>query len=64
MPGLATVQDAQFTSWWHGYPKPDSNKIYTHPTQISIKSVNKEKQFSCAPYSFQAGALLSQQKQS
>ena len=29
-----------------------------------IKSVNKEKQFSCAPYSFQAGALLSQQKQS
>ena len=29
--GLATVQDDQFTSWWHGQPKPDYNEIDTHP---------------------------------
>ena len=32
--GSAIVQDAQFTSWWHGYPKPDSNEIYTQLTGI------------------------------
>ena len=32
--GTATVQVAQFMSWWHVYPKPDSNEIYTHPTRI------------------------------
>ena len=43
--GSATVQDVQFMLWWHGYQKPDSNKIYTLPTRIKHKKCYKIKQF-------------------
>ena len=32
--GTATVHDSHFTSWWHDYPKPDSNEMYTIPIRI------------------------------
>ena len=38
----AIVQDAQFTSWWRGYPKPDS--IPTRP-ESSRKTVHVKKEF-------------------
>ena len=61
--GTATIQDAQFTSWWHEYPKPDFNEINTHPTRIKHGYCSHKKGVSRALCSFQAGALLSQQKQ-
>ena len=59
--GSAMVQDAQFISQLHGYPKPDSNKIYTHHPDSNMKS-NIKKGVSHVPWSFQAYVLLSQKK--
>ena len=56
-------RDAQFTSRWYGHPKPDSNEIYTRPTRIKHEKCLHKKGVSRVPCSFQAGALLSQQKQ-
>ena len=54
--GMAMVQDAQLTSWWHDYPKPDFNEIYTQPTRIKHENCSHKKGVSRAPCSFQAGA--------
>ena len=59
--GLAKVQDDQFTCWRHGYPKSDSNEMYTHPTAMKDEKCEDKKGVARAPCTFQA--LPSQQTQ-
>ena len=58
--GSASVQDPQFTSWWHGYPNLDSTKIYT-PLTRKMKNVNIKKCITCT-MQVSCRCLLVQQK--